>query len=81
MSAAAAMTLRAVPADPVNAILLTPLRASASPVEPGPVTTCSTGNGSPNTASASENDRTSQLPVAGVSSEGLNTTAFPAASA
>ena len=68
-------------ADPVNAILPTPLRASASPVDPGPVISWSTGCTAPNTPSASPNDRTSHAPVAGVSSDGLNTTAFPAASA
>src|SRR5580704_689670 len=81
VSAAAAITFRAVAADPVKAILATPLRASASPVDPGPVTSCSTGCDEPNTSSASPNDRTSHAPVAGVSSDGLNTTAFPAASA
>ena len=45
------------------------------------MTSCSTGRGSPNTASASPNDLTSHAPVAGVSSDGLNTTALPAASA
>ena len=81
VSAAAAITLRAVAADPVKATLATPLRASASPVDPGPVTSWSTGRGSPNTSSASPNARTSHAPVAGVSSDGLNTTAFPAARA
>ena len=81
VSAAAAITLRAVPAEPVNAILARPLRASASPVEPSPVTTWNTGCTSPKTPSASPNERTSQSPVAGVSSDGLNTTALPAASA
>ena len=81
VSAAAAITLRAVAAEPVKAILATPLRASASPVEPGPVTSWNTGCDSPKMPSASPNDRTSQSPVAGVSSDGLNTTAFPAASA
>ncbi len=81
VSAAAAITLRAVAADPVKAILATPLRASASPVDPGPVMSWSTGTGSPKIPSASPNDRTSQSPHAGASSDGLNTTAFPAASA
>jgi hypothetical protein len=82
VSAAAAITLRAVAAEPVKAILATPLRASASPVEPAPVISWSTGGGaSEKIPSASPNDRTSQSPVAGVSSDGLNTTAFPAASA
>ncbi|GEM_PF-5992495 len=81
VSAAAASTFRAVAADPVKAILATPLRASASPVAPPPVTRCSTGRASPKTASASPNDRASHAPVAGASSDGLNTTALPAASA
>jgi hypothetical protein len=81
VSAAAAITLRAVAAEPVNASLATPLRASASPVEPGPVTSCSTGCTSPKMPSASRKAWTSHSPVAGVSSDGLNTTAFPAASA
>src|SRR5579859_3671531 len=81
VSAAATITFRAVSVDPVKAILSTPLRASASPVEPGPVTSWNTGCAGPNTPSASPNDRTSHAPVAGVSSDGLNTTALPAASA
>src|ERR1700689_4679971 len=81
VSAAAAIPLRAVAADPVKAILATPLRASASPVEPAPVTSCSTGIGSPKTPRDSPNDLTSQSPVAGVSSDGLKTTGFPPASA
>src|SRR5689334_5490615 len=81
VSAAAAMTLRAVAAEPVKAILATPLRASSSPVEPPPVISWSTGLTSPNCSRAEANERTSQFPVAGVSSDGLNTTAFPAASA
>jgi hypothetical protein len=81
VSAAAAITLRAVAAEPVKEILATPLRASASPVEPGPVTTWNTGLTSPNRPSASPSERASQSPVAGVSSDGLKTTAFPAASA
>ena len=81
VSAAAVITLRAVAAEPVKAILATPLRASASPVEPGPVISWSTGSGAPKMPSASPNDSTSHSPVAGVSSDGLKTTAFPAASA
>src|SRR5205807_202360 len=81
VSAAAAITLRAVAADPVKAILATPLRASASPVDPGPVISWSTGCGSPKIPSASVHARTSQSPVAGVSPAGLNTTAVPAARA
>ena len=82
VSAAAASTLRAVAADPVNASLPTPARASSDPVGPSPVTSCSTGSVSPNTSErTSLNDCTSHCPTPVVSSEGLNTTAFPAASA
>ena len=73
----AAITLRAVAVDPVKAILSTPLRASASPVAPAPVTSCSTGC----SGTTSPNELTSQPPTAGVSSLGLNSTALPAASA
>ena len=69
-------------AEPVNASLFTPERASSAPVAPRPVTSCSTGSVSPNTSmSTSVNDCTSHCPTPVVSSEGLNTTAFPAASA
>ena len=82
VSAAAASTFRAVAAEPVNASLLTPERASSAPVAPRPVTSCSTGSVSPNTSdSTSVNDCTSHCPTPVVSSEGLNTTALPAASA
>src|ERR1700691_1472110 len=81
-AAAAAMTLRAVAAEPVNAILSSLDAASAAPVSPSPVTICSTGCVSPNTsASTSANESTSHAPVPVVSSLGLNTTALPAASA
>src|SRR6516225_8362831 len=73
----AAITLRAVGLDPVNAILLTALSASASPVAPAPVISCSTGF----SGTISANELTSQPPTAGVNSLGLNTTALPAASA
>src|SRR6516164_990473 len=73
----ASITLRAVRLDPVNAILSTPLRASASPVVPPPVISCSTGC----SGTTSANELTSQPPTAGVSSLGLNSTALPAASA
>src|SRR5215469_16066853 len=75
--AQAAITLRAVAVDPVKAILSTPLRASASPVVPAPVMSCSTGC----SGTTSLNELTSQPPTAGVSSLGLNSTALPAASA
>src|SRR5260370_23148324 len=76
-SAQAAMTFFAVAAEPVNAILLTALRARQAPVSPAPVTSCSTGC----SGTTSANEPTSPAPTAGVSSLGLNTTAFPAASA
>ncbi len=76
-SAQAAMTFFAVAAEPVNAILLTALWASAWPVSPKPVTSCSTGC----SGTTSPNELTSQPPTAGVNSLGLNTTALPAASA
>ncbi len=76
-SAQAAITFLAVAADPVNAILLTALSASAWPVSPPPVTICSTGCSGMTSAS----ELTSQPPTAGVSSLGLNTTVLPAASA
>src|SRR3974390_2869523 len=75
--AQAAITFRAVAADPVKAILSTPLSASASPVAPAPVMSCSTGGA----GTISPNELTSQPPPAGVNSLGLNTTALPAASA
>src|SRR6266704_1785651 len=68
-----AITLRAVGLDPVNAILLTGLSASASPVVPAPVISCSTGF----SGTISANELTSQPPTAGVNSLGLNTTALP----
>ena len=61
----------------MNAILFTPLRASAAPVSPKPVTSWSTGL----SPTISVNDSTSKLPVAGVYSLALYTTALPAASA
>src|ERR1700735_3469736 len=76
-SAQAAMTFFAVAAEPVKAILLTPLRARKPPVAPAPVISCRTGASGPTAA----NELTSQSPTAGVSSLGLNTTALPAASA
>ena len=80
--AAAASTLRAVAAEPVKAILSTPDLASSAPVAPRPVTSWSTGSVSPNTSlSTSVNDWTSHWPTPVVSSLGLKTTAFPAASA
>ena len=77
LSAQAAITLRAVAAEPVNEILSTALRARASPVAAAPVTSCRTGC----SGTTSANELTSQPPTAGVNSLGLNTTALPAASA
>ncbi len=75
-AAAAAMILRPVAAEPVKAILSTWASTSAAPVAPKPVTVCSTGR--PHTAAKlSANHR----PTPGVYSDGLNTTALPAASA
>src|SRR5215831_17338416 len=73
----AAITLRAVGLDPVNAILLTALSASASPVVSASVISCSIGF----SGTISANELTSQSSTAGVYSLGLNTTALPAASA
>src|SRR3954469_10883018 len=76
-SAAAIITRLPVAAEPVNAILSTADFASAAPVAPAPVTTCNT-SGSANVFAAIS---TSLTATSGVSSLGLNTTAFPAASA
>src|SRR5258708_39647486 len=77
LSAHAAMTFLAVGPEPVNASLFTSLRDSAAPVAPRPVTTWKTGfSGTP-----SANSSASSTPTPGVYSDGLNTTALPAASA
>lgn len=78
VSAHTAMTFRAVPGDPVNATLSTPDRASASPVAAAPVTVVSSAACS---GAAESNSSASSTPVPGVSSDGLNTTALPAARA
>src|SRR5882757_51002 len=77
VSAHAAITRLPVAVEPVNASLSTPDRASAAPVSPYPVITGSTGCSGTTLANASASHR----PTAGVYSLGLNTTAFPAASA
>jgi hypothetical protein len=77
VSAHAAITLRPVAGEPVKAILSTPARHSAAPVSPRPVTTCSTGWSGTTSAKVAA----SQAPTPGVSSEGLKTTALPAAKA
>src|SRR3954466_3607623 len=77
VSAQAAMILRPVGADPVNASLSTPAGHRAAPVPPNPVTTWKTGCSGTTSANASA----SHTPTAGVYSLGLKTTALPAASA
>src|SRR3984957_15674141 len=82
VSAAAASTFLAVAADPVNASLFTPDFASSAPVGPSPVTSWTTGSVSPNPSDGtSVNDCASHCPTPVVSSLGLDTTPFPAASA
>src|SRR3954447_8408711 len=77
VSAHAAMILRPVGAEPVNASLSTPALHSAAPVSPKPVTTWTTGCAGTTSLNASA----SHPPIAGVYSLGLKTTALPAASA
>lgn len=77
-SAHTAITLRAVPGDPVKATLSTPERASAPPVAAAPVTTL---NSPAYSGTATSNSSASSTPVPGVYSEGLKTTALPAARA
>src|SRR5690606_33882361 len=76
LSAHAAITLRAVGPDPVNATLSTPERTRAEPVSPRPVTTWKTGC----VGAIEFHLSSSHLPTPGVSSDGLKTTALPAAS-
>jgi hypothetical protein len=66
-----------VAAEPVKAILSTSAPASAAPVRPSPVTTWS------RSGMRSDWRATSPMswPMSGVSSDGLNTTALPAARA
>ena len=71
------MTRRQVAVDPVKAILATPDRHKAAPVSPRPVIRESTGCSGTTCPNAS----TSQAPMLGVYSDGLKTTAFPAAKA
>ena len=78
VSAQAAMTFRPVGAEPVKASLPTPARHSAAPVEPSPVTTW---KASAESGTAARQAAASHAPTAGVCSEGLKTTALPAASA
>ena len=77
-SAQAAMTFLPVGAEPVKASLSTPARHSAAPVSPKPVTTWKASAAS---GTAARQAAASQAPMAGVYSEGLKTTALPAASA
>jgi len=75
-SAQAAITRLPVAVEPVNATLSTPAVHNACPVSPYPVTTCSTGR-----PTVSRKLRASHSATPGVYSDGLNTTALPAASA
>ena len=73
-SAQLAATFFAVLVDPVKEILPTALFVSASPVRASPVTTVKiSANGAIRRQLCS-----SQTPIAGVNSLGLNTTVFPA---
>ena len=76
VSAQAAMTRLPVLVEPVNATLSTPAWHRAAPVSPSPVTTVRTGR-----PTDSWKVRASQAPTPGVYSEGLKTTALPAARA
>ena len=72
------MTARPVGTEPVTVILSMPGCALiAAPIEPSPCTTENTPGGSPAATSTSA----SATAVIGVCSDGLNTTALPAASA
>ncbi len=75
VSAQAAMTLRPVAAEPVNASLSTSALHRALPVDPSPVMVWMSGCEAPSESQTSA----SQTPTPGVSSLGLNTTALPAA--
>ena len=77
-SAQAAITFLPVGAEPVNATLPTPARHSAAPVSPKPVTTWKASAAS---GTAARQAAASHAPMAGVYSDGLKTTALPAASA
>ena len=72
------MTFLPVGAEPVKASLPTPARHSAAPVSPKPVTTWKASAAS---GTAARQAAASHAPTAGVYSEGLKTTALPAASA
>ncbi len=76
VSAQAAITRLPVAVEPVKATLSTPAWHSAAPVSPRPVTTENTGR-----PTASRKVRASHSPTPGVYSDGLKTTALPAASA
>ena len=76
VSAARAITFLPVATDPVN-ITKSTSSTSAAPVSPRPVATWKTPSGRPHAASISAISNE----VSGVISEGLRTTAFPAASA
>jgi hypothetical protein len=76
VSAARAMTFLPVAVEPVNMTMST-ASISASPVSPRPVATWKTPSGTPHSRSASA----TSSDVSGVTSDGLSTTALPAASA
>ena len=76
-SAAARFTFRPVATEPVNTIMLTPLRISSAPTSPFPCTTPKSPRGSP----ASSKRARVLSRMMGVNSLGLTTTAFPAISA
>src|SRR3954452_10255813 len=74
-SPAAAATRRPTSAEPVKSTLASPReQTSASPTAPSP---CASANGAPADAKISA----TSAPVSGGNSDGLSTTAFPAASA
>ena len=70
------MTFLPVAVEPVNMTMST-ASTSAAPVAPSPVATWKTSSGSPHSRSASA----ISSDVSGVTSDGLRTTALPAASA
>ena len=76
VSAARTMTLLPVLTEPVNMTMSTS-STSAAPVSPRPVATAKTPSGMPHSASISAMSSY----VSGVTSDGLRTTALPAASA
>ncbi len=76
VSAARAITFLPVRVEPVN-ITMSTSSIRAAPVSPPPVATSRTSSGSPHSRSAPA----ISCDVSGVTSDGLSTTALPAASA